>query len=241
MINKSLFNYINYSKSTLTSFIFLLPLILIYEIIHYFKFKDLNYHIRNSADIILRDFFTYFLNDFIDYYTFLLVVCLVIFYLFYYKELILYEIKPLFLIAMYVEGIILGVILSYILNSYYSMNYLHTFVYDDIFILFYMCLGAGIWEEILFRFITITGLVYLISFFTNKNNLLIHVSILLSSILFSSFHYIGYSADVFTLYTFLIRFVGGMILGYIYFIRGLGISSMTHFCYDFFLISLPLI
>ena len=141
---------------------------------------------------------------------------------------------------MYVEGIILGVILSYILNSYYSMNYLHTFVYDDIFILFYMCLGAGIWEEILFRFIIFTFIYYLFKKITTIN-ISAFISISISSILFSLIHYIGPYADIFSVYTFIIRFVGGVVLCLIYIKRGLGISCMTHYSYDVLLLTLPLI
>ena len=66
-------------------------------------------------------------------------------------------------------------------------------------------------------------------------------SIIISSILFSSFHYIGSMGDVFQLNTFIIRFIGGIFLGLIYFYRGLGISVITHFIYDFALITAPFI
>ena len=49
------------------------------------------------------------------------------------------------------------------------------------------------------------------------------------------------SDDIFQLNTFIIRFIGGFVLGVIYFYRGFGISVMTHISYDFILVSLPLI
>ena len=67
------------------------------------------------------------------------------------------------------------------------------------------------------------------------------IAIFVVSIIFSTFHYIGQNPDVFSYYSFSIRFIGGFILGYIYIFRGLGIASMTHFTYDLLLYVLPVI
>ena len=47
--------------------------------------------------------------------------------------------------------------------------------------------------------------------------------------------------DLFTINSFIIRFVAGMILCLIYINRGLGITCMTHYFYDVLLISIPII
>jgi len=238
---KSLSNYLNYSKNHISSFVFLLPLLIIYEFIHFYKFYDLNYEIRNSADKILRDIFKYIFNDYFHYYTFLIILILLIIYFNNYKKIHSFIIKPKYLFLMYIEGLILGYLLVYILNDYQTISYLSESFYNDIFFLFYMSLGAGIWEEFLFRFLFISLFLFLLTKVFNKNIFNTHICILLSAIIFSLFHYIGYSSETFQLYSFIIRFLGGLILGYIYIIRGLGIASMTHFCYDLFLISFPLI
>ena len=67
------------------------------------------------------------------------------------------------------------------------------------------------------------------------------ISIFITSIMFSTFHYIGSMADYFTINTFIIRFVGGVFLCLIYIKRGLGITSMTHYSYDVLLLTLPII
>tara|TARA_B100000029_G_scaffold479935_1_gene527470 strand:+ start:322 stop:747 length:426 start_codon:yes stop_codon:yes gene_type:complete len=141
---------------------------------------------------------------------------------------------------MYIEGIILGFFLLIILNGYNSL-YLFSFnYYDNYYIYFYYCLGAGIWEEILFRFIIFTFIYYLFKKITTIN-ISAFISISISSILFSLIHYIGPYADIFSVYTFIIRFVGGVVLCLIYIKRGLGISCMTHYSYDVLLLTLPLI
>ena len=45
----------------------------------------------------------------------------------------------------------------------------------------------------------------------------------------------------FDIYSFTIRFIGGVFLSLLYNFRGFGIVSMAHISYDFILISLPLI
>ena len=106
--------------------------------------------------------------------------------------------------------------------------------------MFYSCLGAGIWEEVLFRFIFLNLFILTTSKFLNKYSSLI-MSIFISSILFSLFHYIGSLGDVFILYTFIIRLFGGIYLSIVYLYRGLGISMISHIIYDFILVTIPVI
>ena len=77
--------------------------------------------------------------------------------------------------------------------------------------------------------------------FKDDNILSLFLSVLISSILFSLFHYIGNNADIFNFNTFIIRAVGGLFLCALYHYRGFGIAAMTHISYDFILVSLPLI
>tara|TARA_B100000131_G_C17835335_1_gene499541 strand:- start:157 stop:477 length:321 start_codon:yes stop_codon:yes gene_type:complete len=106
--------------------------------------------------------------------------------------------------------------------------------------MFYSCLGAGIWEEILFRYLLLTILIAFLNRVTNKYTSII-ISIIISSLIFSMFHYIGSSGDVFTIYTFIVRFVGGIYLSIIYLYRGLGISMISHIVYDFVLVTIPVL
>jgi membrane protease YdiL (CAAX protease family) len=142
---------------------------------------------------------------------------------------------------MFIEGIIFGLLLVIILNGTNIFNYnnLNYFLIDYSF-MFYSCLGAGIWEEILFRFILLSSIIEVIKKVANNYSSII-VSLIISSLLFSLFHYIGSSGDVFTLYTFIVRFIGGIYLGIIYLYRGLGISMISHIVYDFILVTIPVL
>ena len=139
------------------------------------------------------------------------------------------------------EGFIYGFLLVFILNGFDVFDKISYLFYEDYILSFYLCLGAGIWEEILFRFILFNILLYLLSFIMDKTLIVLLLSIFISSSIFSLFHYIGSFGDVFTIYSFIIRFIGGVYLGIVYYYRGLGIAMFTHFIYDFILVSYPFI
>ena len=62
------------------------------------------------------------------------------------------------------------------------------------------------------------------------------VSIIISAIIFSSFHFVGPYGDVFTSSLFIYRSLAGILLGVIYVVRGFGIVSYAHMIYDFIVI-----
>ena len=60
-----MFSYFSNSKSPLYSFLFTLPLFIVYEIGVFISSIDQTMVIRNGADVLLRQFFSYFgLNGF---------------------------------------------------------------------------------------------------------------------------------------------------------------------------------
>ena len=142
---------------------------------------------------------------------------------------------------MYLEGFILGFLLVFLLNDSSHIIKNNIYYLNDLIFAFYLCLGAGIWEEILFRLCIYSSILFIFNHILSNKNYSLYFSIIISSIIFSLFHYIGSNPDIFTLYTFIIRFIGGFILCYIYIFRGLGIACMTHFSYDFLLMILPII
>ena len=235
-------NYFNNSKNVIVSLGFIIPFLVLYELICFFYFVGENYQIRNSADVIIRDFFNIFGPIADQFYALTLVAVLFFIFFVHKSEKNKFPIKYNFLIIMLIEGILLGFLMLVLLNNssiFSTPKYLYQ---DNLLLNLYLCIGAGIWEEILFRLFIFSILFTLLgSIFKEKAILQIFLSLIVSSILFSLFHYIGNNADIFQLNTFIIRFIGGFVLGVIYFYRGFGISVMTHISYDFILVSLPVI
>lgn len=95
-------------------------------------------------------------------------------------------------------------------------------------------LGAGVYEELLFRAILLQGLLLLAVKLPGKVNLWKAGFLLLSALLFSGAHYLGAGGDSFNWLSFMARGLGGLVLGLVYMLRGLGPAVYTHAIYDIF-------
>jgi membrane protease YdiL (CAAX protease family) len=96
-----------------------------------------------------------------------------------------------------------------------------------------LSLGAGIYEEFVFRVIMITGIATLLGLvFQWKQSAQYAGAVLIAAAIFSMFHFVGDYGDVFSFNLFFIRFCAGILLGIIYALRGFGIAAYTHAIYD---------
>jgi len=96
-----------------------------------------------------------------------------------------------------------------------------------------LAIGAGIYEEFVFRVILISIFVAVLGFiFQWKRSTSRVGAIILASALFSAFHFVGEFGDTPTLALFLIRFSAGIFLGTLYVFRGFGVAAYTHTIYD---------
>jgi hypothetical protein len=96
-----------------------------------------------------------------------------------------------------------------------------------------LSLGAGLYEELVFRVIGMGGLYWLLRrAFSVGEAPAAWVAVLGSSLVFSLFHYIGPLGDAFQLASFMFRFIAGILLAALYQWRGFGIAAYTHALYD---------
>lgn len=97
-------------------------------------------------------------------------------------------------------------------------------------------LGAGIYEELLFRVLLVGALVLFARRVFGWTPLAAGIfATLLGAFLFSAFHYIGPYGDPLELGSFMFRLVAGLLFSGMYLLRGLGITAWTHALYDVFL------
>ena len=97
-------------------------------------------------------------------------------------------------------------------------------------------LGAGIYEELLFRVLLVSGLVLIgTRIFRWSHTQAIVLAIVVGAIIFSAFHYVGPYGEPFALATFTFRTVAGLLFSALYILRGFGITAWTHALYDVFL------
>jgi hypothetical protein len=96
-----------------------------------------------------------------------------------------------------------------------------------------LSLGAGIYEELLFRVLLVTALLLLARRGFGWGNLWAGgFAVALSALIFSAFHYVGPYGDRLVLASFTYRAVAGLLLSGLYVARGFGIAAWTHALYD---------
>ncbi len=97
-------------------------------------------------------------------------------------------------------------------------------------------LGAGIYEELLFRVVLVGLLARLASRGFGWRPLPAGAfATFLGAAIFSAFHYVGPLGDTLELGSFTFRMVAGVLLSGLYLARGFGIAAWTHALYDVFL------
>ena len=102
-----------------------------------------------------------------------------------------------------------------------------------------LSLGAGLYEELLFRVLLVGGMLALGSMLLpGRRGLVGAAAVLGSALLFAAFHYLGALGDEWSLSSFVFRFLGGLAFSLIYALRGFGIVAWTHALYDVFLLTL---
>ena len=96
-------------------------------------------------------------------------------------------------------------------------------------------LGAGFYEELLFRVVLVGALA---AFGTRVLKWTPRVAgtaaCVLGALLFSAFHYVGPYGDHLQLSSFVFRFLAGLTFSALYLLRGFGITAWTHALYDIF-------
>ncbi len=97
-------------------------------------------------------------------------------------------------------------------------------------------LGAGLYEELLFRVLLVGALFAWLSKRARWPVWLAGtLATLVGAVVFSAFHYVGPFGDPWALGSFTFRAVAGVLFSGLYLARGFGIAAWTHALYDVFL------
>ncbi|MFN3651851.1 MAG: CPBP family intramembrane glutamic endopeptidase [Armatimonadota bacterium] len=106
-----------------------------------------------------------------------------------------------------------------------------------------LSLGAGLYEELVFRLLLTGGLAWLFRKLLPKKTgseaglgTPVALAVLVSALIFSGFHYLGAYGDPFQLGSFTFRFIAGLVLAALFAVRGFAVAAWTHALYDVFLV-----
>jgi hypothetical protein len=97
-------------------------------------------------------------------------------------------------------------------------------------------LGAGIYEELLFRVLLVGVLAWAARRLLGRGPGAAGVfATVVGALIFSAFHYVGPYGDRLELASFTFRAIAGVMFSALYLLRGFGITAWTHALYDVFL------
>ena len=233
-------SYWKVTKNIYYSLLFIFPMLILYEIMCWIQFMGKPAEIRNGADVFLRQFIMGFGRHSESIYGLLLIIVFCGIMIINRNMLKNGRLKFTFLIYMLAESLLwsLGFLIMMGIFESIILSILERNIIPE---QFYLAIGAGIWEELLFRVgalgLCLTLLTKILKYSGIYSAL---IATLFAAVLFSLFHYIGPFGDIFTYKSFYIRTWAGIFLGSLYLFRGLGITVYTHIFYDMAIISMPI-
>ncbi|MEO7038594.1 MAG: CPBP family intramembrane glutamic endopeptidase [Gemmatimonadaceae bacterium] len=135
-----------------------------------------------------------------------------------------------------VFGVVVGLITARLLGTLHMLS-LAPMQQLDTPTKLMVSLGAGLYEELLFRVILVSGLATFGRVILRMTPRISGAfAVVLGAAIFSAFHYVGAYGDVFTVQSFTFRLIAGLFFSALYLLRGFGIVAWTHALYDVFLI-----
>jgi len=135
-----------------------------------------------------------------------------------------------------VFGVVVGLITARLLGTLHMLS-LAPMQQLDAPTKLMVSLGAGLYEELLFRVILVSGLATFGRVICGMTPRVAGgFAVVLGAVIFSAFHYVGAYGDVFTVQSFTFRMIAGLFFSALYLLRGFGIVAWTHALYDVFLI-----
>jgi membrane protease YdiL (CAAX protease family) len=125
-------------------------------------------------------------------------------------------------------------IFGFVFSRYFTLGAFDWQSRDDVILV----LGAGVYEELVFRLILFTFLsVILRDAFQFPARWSAFLIVVISGLLFSAYHYLSPSED-FHIQTFAFRTLAGIYFGILFLTRGFGITSASHAAYDVLIVFL---
>jgi Type II CAAX prenyl endopeptidase Rce1-like len=243
----SVSNYLRISRAPRYSLTFALPLLLLYELLAFSLSGHEFAGVRNGADVLLKSLFLALGGqDGLIVFGALLVGIggwLV------WRDWSGRRVDPRVFGIMAFESVLYALVFGMVASTlttlllpglaipaHASVLALHSEMQWSLLTQLMISLGAGIYEELLFRVLLVTGLAWVMGRILRLGPAAAGVSAALTgALIFSAFHYIGPYGDDLQLASFAFRAVAGLLFSGLYLLRGFGITAWTHALYDVFL------
>jgi hypothetical protein len=237
-------SYWRASRAPRYSYTFALPLLALYELLAAILPLEETHGVRNGADVILKSLFYAALGKWGPLAFGVLLVGLFLWGAWRDARANAQPLRASYFAAMLGEsvvlalasGVIVGLITARVLGTLHALA-IAPMQELDVPTRLMVSLGAGLYEELLFRVILVSGLAYfgraVCGFSTRIAGAF---AVVVGAVIFSAFHYIGAYGDVFTVQSFVFRMIAGLFFSALYVLRGFGVVAWTHSLYDVFLL-----
>lgn len=232
-------SYGQLSRAPRYSLVFALPLVVFYQVLAVLLAHGTR-TVRNGADVILQSLFVAIAGS---WGPLLFMVCLIGAGLWIVARDLRAHGRRLrvgVFAGMLVESILLALLFGFLVGGVTAgvLGLLQTLALPparhlDWWTRLMVSLGAGIYEELLFRVLLVGALATAARALLGWRPVPAGVAATLAgAAIFSAFHYLGPYGDRLQLYSFVFRMVAGLFFSALYLARGFGITAWTHALYD---------
>lgn len=238
-------SYWELSRAPRYSLAFAIPLLLLYEALALGLNQGSDMGIRNGADVLLRSLAATVLGERGPVVFGGLVALLLLALAIRDRRRAGTSLRSGLFVLMLVEsallavafGFVVGIVTAQLLNAL-PLLAIGQQTQMEWPVVFMVSLGAGVYEELVFRVLLVSGLILLArTLFGLGKGSATAFAVIVGALVFSAFHYIGPYGDPLELPSFVFRTVAGLAFSGLYVTRGFGITAWTHALYDVFLLA----
>jgi hypothetical protein len=237
-------SYFALSRSHRYSILFALPLLVGYEGLAALLAQPGKGELRNGADAILRGLFTAVAGPRGSMIFMGVIILVGLGFVIRDVRASRDGVRPIVFLGMLAEsvvlatvfGLVIGMATAKLLGSVHALS-LGPLDNTGPWTRLMLSLGAGLYEELFFRVLLVTGLAAGARLVLGVGRTASGIfAAIIGAIIFSAFHYIGPYGDPFQLQSFVFRMLSGLAFSAIYLVRGFGVAAWTHALYDAFLL-----
>jgi len=232
-------SYWQASRAPRYSLLFALPLLVFYQVLAVWLAAGPR-SVRNGADVILQSLFTALAGT---WGPLLFMLCLIgggLWLVARDTRAHSSRLRRRVFFGMLAESLLLALAFGIVVGGVTSgvLGLLHTLALApaaglDWWTRLMVSLGAGIYEELLFRVLLVTALAAAARTLLGWTPFTAGIAAtVLGAAIFSAFHYIGPYGDRLQIYSFVFRMIAGLFFSALYLLRGFGITAWTHALYD---------
>jgi hypothetical protein len=230
--------YFQSTERPFASLVFLLPMVVLYEVgTRLFAYDPLLDAEQRIIAFNLIQRFLYFFGASGRFLPALTVVAILLAWHIANKDA--WKVRPLHLLGMAFESVILSIplfLLALALSQYLPLRaslYATDTGVDSLLLRLTKSIGAGVYEELVFRLIAFTVLsLVLVDVLKIRKGWAFLVILATTSVSFSAYHYLGW--EKYETQVFVFRTVAGLFFGIVFLCRGFGVTAGAHAVYDIF-------